>query len=431
MNESIYLLRSNPALSTNIKLVVDTQYNLYFESYSASPELSDQKYKKFQINSTSFLSERMAFFYTDMPADTAFSVKNDIKSDTIQNDYSMQYDDIYYSGARAVEDVRYAEEFQYNTTLKIDASTLPKWFFIFRVDGAGDVGVTQTFNVYPSVLNPLEPNGVDTVLFNFKVVQVYDLSSNTDLGQLFQKNYIDDEVLPKSCFELNLKDYEFSTCNGYDYNFGGVVSKSFFLNEYMQNQTTHFELESFITDGFKKNEVIAANYLNVSYLFTDTVSDILFPGTTYNINQYKFINDYITQGIIKQTDIATGPNSLGEITFNNNIPYSKKWTINRYSGFYIKNLNKFDKLSPVIPAQLKNDPTINIVNNNFMIGSTPVDPTTGGWNANHLYYVKINKDYYLIEKTDAGNYTLVSNSTTNTIINMNIIDVINNQKLYE
>ena len=55
MNESIYLLRSNPALSTNIKLVVDTQYNLYFESYSASPELSDQKYKKFQINSTSFL----------------------------------------------------------------------------------------------------------------------------------------------------------------------------------------------------------------------------------------------------------------------------------------------------------------------------------------------------------------------------------------
>ena len=52
MNGSISLLRANPSLTTNVKLVVDTSYNLYLESYNSNRELSDKKYKKFLINAT-------------------------------------------------------------------------------------------------------------------------------------------------------------------------------------------------------------------------------------------------------------------------------------------------------------------------------------------------------------------------------------------
>ncbi|MFK5173556.1 hypothetical protein ACI3QN_13665, partial [Propionibacterium freudenreichii] len=77
---------------------VDTKYNLYLESYSSNIELSDRKYKKFQISSDVFLSERYAKFYQGLPAYLAFDVRNDIKSDSIQSMYGNQYDDIYYSG---------------------------------------------------------------------------------------------------------------------------------------------------------------------------------------------------------------------------------------------------------------------------------------------------------------------------------------------
>lgn len=89
MNGSLSLLRSNVALTTNVKLMVDTKYNLYLESYSVNRELSDKQFKKFQITADSFLSQRIASFYKGLPTDIAFEVKNDIISDTIQTNYTI------------------------------------------------------------------------------------------------------------------------------------------------------------------------------------------------------------------------------------------------------------------------------------------------------------------------------------------------------
>jgi hypothetical protein len=171
MKGSQYLLRANPLLTTNIKLVCDSNYNLYLESYSVNKELSNEKYKKQLISPDSFISERIANFYKDLPVNIAFDVKNDIVSDNIQTDYNMQFDDVYYSGCKYIEDNRYEEEFQYNTTLKLDPNNLPKYFFIFRTTN-------------PGIEN------LDTVLFediineDFKIVKSFDLSDKTNLGKL-------------------------------------------------------------------------------------------------------------------------------------------------------------------------------------------------------------------------------------------------------
>lgn len=403
MKESIYLLRSNPSLTTNVKLVCDSSYNLYLESYSANKELSDNKYKKQQISPDSFISERLANFYKDLPSNLAFEVKNTTKSDAIQTDINLQYDDIYYSGMRIVEDTRYIEEFQYNTTLKIEPSNLPKWFFIFRADGAG---ITD--------INTLDSQSL-------KVIKWFDLSKATSIGKLFQKNYIDDDVIPQSPFELNLKKYEFSKWNGYDYKSGGTVSKSLFLEDYMRNSNTHYEMEKFITSQFQKNDVICSNYINISFLFDDTASGIFKPNIVYNIeNDYKFMNEDIYNGDFKIGADLTLTNNTFKV--NEEKSYRKRWTINRYYGFYLSDLISIKKISPTIPIPL-NTNNISVFNNEFIETGTsistivPVMPLLSTWDDNKVYHIKIKETYYLLDRNlDSNNvyhYYIISDESFN------------------
>lgn len=415
MKKSIYLVRTNPALTTNVKLVCDTSYNLYLESYSSNLELSDNKYKKVLISSDSFISERISTFYKDLPSSLAFEVRQNSKSDTITNNLNDQIDDIYFSGMRMVEDTRYIEEFEYTTTLKIDPNNLPKYFFIFREDGPG----------IDSTLTPV----VSPDFNNFKCIQSYDLSKQTNLGKLFQKNYVDDDIIPRSPFELNLKKFEFSKWNGYDYKTGGTTSKSLFLDDYFRNQTTHFELEKFITEGFQKNEIISSNYLNVSYLFDDTVSGVLAPNINYDLTKdYKFLNEDVYNGDFDKTTELTISNT-GTLQVNDFKSFRKRWTINRYYGFYFDEFNLIKKVSPYNPANFIMDGTVSIYKNQFIVTGTSltlpvnINPVNEVWNTNKVYHIKIKDTFYLIEQNN-NEYNIISDIIFGDTVEILISDLI-------
>lgn len=430
MNGSISLLRANPALTTNCKIVVDTRYNLYLESYNTNRELSDKQFKKFQITTDSFLSQRIASFYKGLPTDIAFDVKNDIHSDIIQSEYNNQFDDIYYSGARNVEDTRYLEEFQYNTTLKINPTKLPKYFMIFRVDGPG---TTEIINNNDTPLTN-DSEFASDYISNIKLISIIDLTPKTNIGKLWKKNYIDDDLLLRSPVELNFKKFEFSKWNGYDYFTGGTVSKSFLMNDYMQNQTTPFDIESFITDGFKKNAVISSHYSNIAYLFDDTVAGVFYK-TIPNVVEYRyyeqdypFITKYIQEGNILSTEynkVIEPTTSLVYYTFTDNIPYRRKWTINRYTGFYIDDILSINTISPYTTVEFKTGEGIYIVDNVFRDSSlstgTSVTPVKGVYDSQLPIYFKIDKKLFLVELHD-NNYVLISDQLYNGLIDTFITD---------
>src|SRR5882757_1868750 len=148
------------------------------------------------------------------------------------------------------------------------------------------------------------------------------------------------------------------------------------MDEFMRNQTTHFDFETFITSSFQKNEIVCSNYTNISFLFNDTVTDVILkynglPTTEYNIDQYAFLHDYISQGIIKAEDYSLSFDSVNGITnfrSNKDFAYRKRWTINRYYGFYIDDIEYITKISPYVPTELKLDSNIQIVNNKFVYG---------------------------------------------------------------
>lgn len=415
---SISLLRANPALTTNVMLMVDTQYNLYLSSYNSNAELSDKRFKKYLITPNSFLSQRIASFYKDIPTDIAFEVRNLTQSDAIQVDYDLQYDDLYYSGPRNVEDTRYQEEFQYNTTLKICPNNLPKYFFIFRVDGPGVDALRNLDNLSGSNIDNIKTD----YILKFKVCSVFDLTPKSNLGKLWKKNYIDDDVLPVSPLEFVLKKFEFSKWKGYNYYTGGSVEKSFMLDDFMMNQTTHFEFEKFITEGFKKNAVVCSNIANVSYLFDDTNAGVFYKlagiatDIHYYENEYPFITDWIRQGKITSTQYNKVYDSISNssyYTFNEHVPYRKKWTINRYSGFYVDNLIEIDKLSPYVTVPFNLGLGIVVVDNKFEDGSgNPMSPILGVWNPNLPIYLKIDNNHYLIEQ-QGDEYLLISDQIFN------------------
>lgn len=409
MSKSISLLRTNPALTTNVKLVVSKKYDLFLESYNTNRELSNDRFKKFNIRPEDFLSERIARFYRNIPSEIAFDVKNDIDIETAQNDYDLQYDDIYYSGALNVEDNRYKEEFQYNTTLKI--GDLPKHFFIFRCDGVGMIDFNNNIDYFK----------------NLKLIHTYDLTEKTDLGKLWKKNYIDDDELPRAPIELNFRRNEFSSWNGYNYKSGGTQKISFFLEEYFRDENDYYNLEKFIVQGFRKNDVIAANYTNVSFLFDDTVADVFIPGVQYFLNDHPYI-----YRLIQRNEITTEQYSfvLDNVTneyyyvFNDYVPFRKRWSTNRYSGFYADDLKYIDQVSPYIGVKFKTNQNIVVQNNVFLQNNTTVNPVDGVFTKDLPVYLKIKNKFYLVELNENNDYVIVSDE----LINGNLDDLIQNQQ---
>ena len=134
MGKSFQLIRTNPRLTTNFKIVVSSDYNLYLESFDSSKELSDDKYKHYLLSIDTMLENDVPKFYDKLPKKIAFSPKTENDVDVMYDSYDSQFDEVYYSGADEVEDTWYKEEFEYFAPLYVTKNELPSNFIIMRID---------------------------------------------------------------------------------------------------------------------------------------------------------------------------------------------------------------------------------------------------------------------------------------------------------
>ena len=87
-NVSFQLLRTNPKLTTNLKLTVDSVGDLWFNSIDANEKLANQKYKRFSINENSSHEVNLYKFYDNgkTPSTIAYEVGSTIgKTATAKN----------------------------------------------------------------------------------------------------------------------------------------------------------------------------------------------------------------------------------------------------------------------------------------------------------------------------------------------------------
>jgi hypothetical protein len=318
IEKSFQIIRTNPALTTNYKIVVDSNYDIYLESFDTNKQLSDYSYKHFPINKENYLEDKITVFYNGLPINLAFDVKYDNDDNLMYKDYSYQFDDIYFSGANEVEDTWYEEEFEYFAPLYIRPDNLPSAFIILRVDYPTVYDfVNQTF-----ALGTVSKDNFRTeILDNWKCVKVVDMTYDTNLGYWLNKNFVTNPRFPQSPFEFDVKNYNFSRWWGIDYNTGVYTHKDLFLVDELYYEQPHFRLEQFITNSYEANGIIFPNILNFKFLYDDT------PATPFGLNQY---------------------------------------SINRYYGYYIDQLEYIKDITTYEPPSLRTDISLQIINNVFM-----------------------------------------------------------------
>jgi hypothetical protein len=130
------ILRTNTGLTTNIKLVVTSDYGLFLDCIDSSPELNSVRYRKVRFQKENYWDELIPHFYKNTPVEISYAIKYDEDNDVMFNDFSKQNDDLYLYGAKNITDNKdYTEEFEYFAPLHISKFSLPTNFVIFRVDG--------------------------------------------------------------------------------------------------------------------------------------------------------------------------------------------------------------------------------------------------------------------------------------------------------
>ena len=343
--KSFGLLRTNVGLTTNIKIMVDSNYGLSLESIESNQSLSTDRFKKMSFNKTNFYDELVSYFFKDIPSELAFSIKFDDDVETMSEKFNFQYDEIYQYGARNIIDNKnYTEEYEYFAPLYIKRNKLPKKFIIFRVDG-------------PGVISLDKDNFKFNIAKNFKTVKIFDLTTESILGEWLEMNYKNNEYFPEAPLEMDFRSLEFCRWNGIDYSTGGYISKSLFIDDVLDEEKEIFELEKFIFDNYRNQKVVFPNILNFSFLFDDK------PST---------------------------PNAY------------RKWSINRYFGFYIDDMEKVTAMSPYKTPELK--PNISIVEDNYIVDPNSEDPFLNGYGYSSPFYVEYIGDYYKVEviKQSAG-----------------------------
>ena len=334
---SFSILRTNTGLTTNAKIMIDKNYGMYVAAIPSNSILSDDKYQKMEFNKDNYLDEIIPYFFKGLSTEISYDIHNDDDSEFMKKNYDSQYSDFYTSGARNISyNKYYKEEFEYFAPLYFDGS-LPENFIIFRVDG-------------PGVINLTNANFRKEILQNLKCVSLFDLTKNSVFGEFLSRNLLENKQFPLAPLEIDFKKLEFSKWNGIDYETGGYSSKSLFLDSHLESEKTLFDFEKFIFDGFKNNKIIFPNILNLSFLFDDT------PAT---------------------------PKSL------------RKWSSNRYFGFYIDKKDLVKKITPYNPPTLKSN--IVVEEGNYLTTTDYSDPFVDGYKSDKVFYIEYNGDFFKIE----------------------------------
>lgn len=337
--KSFGILRTNVGLTTNLKIMVDSNYELSLDSIDSNANLSATRFKKVKFTKKNYFDELFSYFFKDFPSELAFEIKYDDDNSTMIDTYQHQYDEIYQYGARNIIDNKnYLEEYEYFAPLYINPNSLPKKFIIFRVDGPGIELLTKT-------------SFLEKIVTNFKTVKLFDLEKSSALGEWLELNFKNNLYFPDTPLEMDFRNLEFCKWNGIDFEKGGYITKSLFIDDILDEEKEIYELEKFVFDCWKNNKVVFPNIINFSFLFDDT------PSTADTI---------------------------------------KRWSLNRYFGFYLDEMDLVKTISPYITPFLRED--VVILANNIIDSATNEDPFVEGFSTNRPFYVEYNGEYYQVER---------------------------------
>lgn len=280
-NISYQLLRTNPKLSTNVKVVVNSEGKIFLESFDASPELSDSRFKAFSVKEKSSLAYDLYSFYNNgtFPTDLAYGVFQESSLLSPLGEYRYQYETLYNSGTQVLPSTAYTEDMSILAPLWMN-EIIPDYFVIFRIEGplsVNEVDSSRENLNYETLLNG--SNFSEYVLNKSRAIKTFDLRANTSIGKYIRNLQNDTDFV--SGIEFHTQENIPSKWRGISYTEGGFMSSpEYDYEKLIIEDSSIIENEFFMTNGFQRNGIIHPRLLNLQFLFSDVDAD------EYEIHRY-------------------------------------------------------------------------------------------------------------------------------------------------
>ena len=398
------LLRTNPLLTTNVKLVV-SDGAIYLDSLDSDVSLNEGRYKKviFSLNNT--INENIGKYWKNTNSDIAFKIKDNEDYDTIYNDYSNQIDQTYISGSSTSDN--YTEDMEYFAPLYSDGTEkLPTDFIIFRIDGSG-VGDT-----YSDFRNEF--------INEMKIISSFDLSTSSKIGKALNDYYSLNNI-PTSAIDINFNDGEFSYWNGIHLNSGQMSTMPQLLSSEFNREMTFTQGHELMISGFRKLNIIYPFIHNISYSYNDVSAmpwsinryiglygskEILDSVTGYNPPELKpnvkiDSNNYFTMDGIKIDPFKNGYKSTNSYY----IEYNKKHYLVKKDDIGFRIITAGDTM-PEFASEL--NANYNTITNNVILDK---DGSNISLNSDSdILFIEIDGKYYRLLKI-GDKWTIISDYT--------------------
>lgn len=294
-NVSYSLLRTNPKLSGNIRVVVEnikdasgvhtSTQSMYLDTFKVSPALSKKRYRKQKVSPNDKYASNVQRVFSSLPLKDMYHVSDACyELFGLKTDYGQQYYTEYEYGVRTNEDRLYQQNFSFLAPLCIK-NVIPDFFLIFRVDGPVDVSIYHDVSAGKDgesrVRSISDSSLFQKYLETGTLVESFDMRKHTALGKYVRsilsdaKDTVGDIYIP----------FDKST----DTIFNGISIKKGIVAKIHEspydvipctgNQTS---VDNYYTEGFERNGILKDNLINFTFMFDDTDSSV----ENFTINRY-------------------------------------------------------------------------------------------------------------------------------------------------
>jgi len=266
---SFQLLRANPKLTGNVKVVVDSSSNIYLDTFKVSKALSQKKFRKIKLNPSDYYGRSLMTVFKNISMDDFYKVEDFCYNIfSYSNNLNEQYYDKYNSGVRTNTDKLYKENFSMLAPIKIK-SVLPDFFVVFKVK--------PTDGKYYEDEDTNE-NRIKYFIKNGEIVKTYDMREGSNLGKFIRNIQKHSEGYSGDVFV----SYDYNTDNvyhGISLDRGAVaeIHESVANTRGIKNQAS---MNDWYTLGFERNKIVSKDIVNLEFMFDDK-SENLFSLTTY------------------------------------------------------------------------------------------------------------------------------------------------------
>ena len=262
------LLRTNPKLTGNIKITIDSNQNVWLNSIDANLELSSNRFKKFKVSSNSTYAYDIRKLLDEGKVDSkTLYTLNEKDSTSVKSNNFEQYNTLYWSGCEYLKSLLYDENYSIFAPLWIDKN-IPDFFVVFAS---------------PHVVSDSQKSDIENFKNIFikdsKIIKVFSLKPGTILGD-YIRSIVNSSTYNSSPIKINYENLKSITYRGIDFKEGIYTEKNELIDDLVEEDNPIIFFENRLIEGFERNNLLCYNLLNLEFLFNDTES------FEYDINRY-------------------------------------------------------------------------------------------------------------------------------------------------